>query len=52
MLLDVVSRDYLKYGVLAGLGAAALSGGIYWLIKKMRKVNSGNLECPVIRNTS
>ena len=35
-----VSRDSVKYGVLAGLGATALGGGLYWLLRKMKKANN------------
>ena len=50
MHLDVASCGYLKYGVLAGLGAVALGGGIYWLIKKIRKVqgNPSNLNTKML----
>ena len=33
------SRDALKYGALAGLGACALGGGLYWLYRKTKKVS-------------
>ena len=34
-----MNRDYLTYGVLAGVGAGILGGGLYWLVKKMKKVS-------------
>lgn len=32
-----MNRDFV-YGVLAGLGISSLGGGLYWLVKKMKKV--------------
>lgn len=32
-----MNRDFV-YGVLAGVGISSLGGGLYWLVKKMKKV--------------
>lgn len=37
-ILGVMNRDYFTYGVLAGIGASVLGGGLYWLTKRSRKV--------------
>jgi SAM-dependent methyltransferase len=45
-----MNREHLTYGVLAGVGAGILGGGLYWLIKKMKKEPSNPYEAERINH--
>ena len=42
-----VSRDVLRYGLLASIGGGALAGGLYWLAKRLREASTSHqtLNC-------